>query len=198
MAKAREYLLSRIADLRKPKTNVQVIQKHALLKYKFLMTFLMEQKPDVAGEVRGMYIESMGRTLFLLFKAYYAQLNRLDLQVANKHDLIAIEETAIKGLLTTKVNLSKRADAFCLGGREELLADVEAPPILVHIAQAEATRYPFEALFRSIMKHLMDTACNEHAFVSDFFMDKSNDTFIQVRGRSYFYSYYYYVAAARY
>ena len=70
-----------------------MIQKHALLKYKFLMTFLMEQKPDVAGEVRGMYIESMGRTLFLLFKAYYAQLNRLDLQVANKHDLIAIEET---------------------------------------------------------------------------------------------------------
>ena len=100
--------------------------------------------------------------------------------------------------MTTKVNLSKRADAFCLGGREELLADVEAPPILVHIAQAEASRYPFEALFRSIMKHLMDTACNEQAFVSEFFMDKSNDTFMQVRGRYYYYSYYHYVAATRY
>ncbi|CAN0511450.1 unnamed protein product, partial [Scytosiphon promiscuus] len=31
--KARDYLLQKIGELRKPKTNVQIIQKNSLLKY---------------------------------------------------------------------------------------------------------------------------------------------------------------------
>jgi vacuolar protein sorting-associated protein 52 len=79
----------------------------------------------------------MGRTVFALFRAYHAQLQKLVLDVANKNDLIAVEEGAVRGLFTTKVDLSKRGDAFSLADRDKILEQVEAEPILVHIAQAE-------------------------------------------------------------
>ena len=51
-----------------------------------------------------MYVESMGRTLQNLFKSYYAQLLKLDLVVAAKGDLIAVEEATLKSMFTQKVS----------------------------------------------------------------------------------------------
>lgn len=48
-----------------------------------------------------------------------------------------MEEGAVRGLFTSKVDLSKRGDAFSLADRDKILEQVEAEPILVHIAQAE-------------------------------------------------------------
>lgn len=45
----------------------------------------------------------MGKTIHNLFKNYYLQLMKLELVVANKHDLIVVEEAAIKSLFTQKV-----------------------------------------------------------------------------------------------
>ena len=50
-----------------------------------------------------MYVESMGRTLQNLFKSYYTQLLKLDLVVATKGDLIAVEEATLKNMFTQKV-----------------------------------------------------------------------------------------------
>lgn len=79
------------------------------------------------------------------------------------------EHTTKAGVFTTKVNLNKRSDAFTLGERGRVLDNVELEPILVHVAFAEDARYPYEAIFRSIMKHLMDSATNEYLFAIDFF-----------------------------
>lgn len=46
-------------------------------------------------------------------------------------------------MFSSKVDLSKRGDAFSLGDRDKILNDVESEPILVHIAQAENVRYRF-------------------------------------------------------
>lgn len=54
-----------------------------------------------------------------------------------QNDLIVVEEGAVRGLFTSKVDLSKRGDAFSLADRDKILEQVEAEPILVHIAQAE-------------------------------------------------------------
>lgn len=62
------------------------------------------------------------------------------MQVANKNDLIAVEEGAVKSLFSTKVDLSKRGDAFSLADRDKILDNIEAEPILVHIAIAENQR----------------------------------------------------------
>ena len=184
VAKVREYMLQKIGELRKPKTNVQIIQKTALLKYHHLMEFLMEKAPEVAEEVRTTYVDSMGRTLHALFKAYHSQLSKLDMEIANKYDMIAVEENATKSVFSSKVDLSKRGDAFSLGGRDQVLENVDVGPILVHLAQAEEARYPYEALFRSIIKHLMDSATNEYLFGIDFFNDRSFETFNLIFART--------------
>jgi hypothetical protein len=48
----RDFLLSKLYQLRKPKTNISIIQQNALLKYKYFVRFLAEHGPDVYQEVR--------------------------------------------------------------------------------------------------------------------------------------------------
>jgi vacuolar protein sorting-associated protein 52 len=47
----REFLLSKLASLRKPKTNPSILQQSLLLKYRHLITFLAAHAPDVHAEV---------------------------------------------------------------------------------------------------------------------------------------------------
>lgn len=60
------------------------------------MQFLCDNAPEAAEEIRAVYIESMGRTIAALFRAYHAQLMKLELEVANRHDLIAVEASATR------------------------------------------------------------------------------------------------------
>jgi hypothetical protein len=48
----------------------------------------------------------------------------------------------------------------------------------------QETHFTYEAIFRSVMKHLMDAATNEYLFGMDFFKDRSFDTFNQIFGRT--------------
>jgi len=174
VAKARDYFLHRIAELRKPKTHVQMLQRHGLLKYQHLYGFLLGCAPEIAEEVRLNYAETMGKTVFNLFRAYHAQLQKLVLEVANKNDLIAVEEGAVRGLFSSKVDLSKRGDAFSLADRDKVLGGIEGEPILVHIAQAEKAQYHYEVCLRSVFKHLVEAATCEFLFCQDFFVLKSS------------------------
>jgi hypothetical protein len=48
---------------------------------------------------------------------------------------------------------------------------------MVHVAVAESTKFPFEALFRSMLKHLSDAATSEFLFVIDFFGSSAQENF---------------------
>lgn len=77
---------------------------------------------------RSMYVESMGRTLLNLFKSYYTQLTKLDLLMATKSDLIAVEEATLKSIFTNKVDMTKRSDSFSLGERDKIFEKVSGIP----------------------------------------------------------------------
>jgi hypothetical protein len=47
----REFLQVKLASLRKPKTNISIIQQNVLLKYKYFVRFLEAHGPDVHAEV---------------------------------------------------------------------------------------------------------------------------------------------------
>ncbi|CAM9116209.1 unnamed protein product [Discosporangium mesarthrocarpum] len=183
-SKTREYLLKKIAELRRPKTNVQIIQKNSLLRYKYLMQFVCENCPETGEEIHAVYIESMGRTICALFRSYHTQLMKLELEMATRQDLIAIEEAAVRNLFSTRVDLSKRGDAFSLGERDKILDVAEAEPILLHVAVAEDDRFPYEAIMRSVTKHLMDSATSEYLFTLEFFKGHSQNTFNQIFART--------------
>mmetsp|Transcript_27317 Transcript_27317/g.41118 ORF Transcript_27317/g.41118 Transcript_27317/m.41118 type:complete len:817 (+) Transcript_27317:132-2582(+) len=118
--RSRTYFLQTISQLRKPKTNVRMIQINSLLKYTPLIDFLLEAQPDVYCEVRDVYTDSMSRTLFALFRTYAAQLSLLDNAISTRKDVIAVEDSALRDVWT-RVNMNKRGDAFCLGDRGNIL-----------------------------------------------------------------------------
>jgi hypothetical protein len=51
-AQVREFLQGKLSSLRKPKTNISIIQQNVLLKYKYFVRFLEAHGPDVHQEVR--------------------------------------------------------------------------------------------------------------------------------------------------
>lgn len=167
--RSRDYLVEKMSELRKLQTNIQVLQRTQLVKFAALFGFLERHQPDAATEVREFYVDSMSRALQMLFKAYDAELAAFDLEVANKHDLVAVDESAVRSTFTTKVSLSKRGDGFSLGDRVHVLSRLGGAPLIAHVARAENKRYPFEELFRSAVKHLMDAVTSETDFVRTFF-----------------------------
>lgn len=184
ISKIKDYFSNQFMSMRKPKTNVQVLQQNSLVKYAALFQFVQKESILVADDLRSLYVESMGRTLLSLFKSYYTQLARQELVVATKNDLIAVEEAALKSLFSQKVDMTKRGDSFSLGGREKVLEHIESEPLLVHVALAENQKLPYEVILRSVLKHLVDAATNEFLFIIDFFKTQPKDTFNRIFGRT--------------
>ena len=116
----RTYFIQTIIQLRKPKTNVRMMQINSLLKYNVLMDFLFEAQPDIYFEIRDVYVDSMSKTLHALFRTYAAQLSLLDNAIATRKDVIAVEDSALRDMWT-RVDMNKRGDAFCLGNRAIIL-----------------------------------------------------------------------------
>lgn len=70
----------RINQLRKPKTNIQILQQNVLLKQKYLVTFLREHGPEVFQEICRACIDTLSRVLFAHFRSYLAALERLQVR----------------------------------------------------------------------------------------------------------------------
>ncbi|XP_035210721.1 vacuolar protein sorting-associated protein 52 homolog isoform X2 [Stegodyphus dumicola] len=136
ISKIREYLLQKIYSFRKPMTNYQVPQ-NALLKYKFYYQFLMTHERDIAREVREEYLDTMSKILFSYFKMYTSRLMKLQFEeVADRDDLMGVEDTAKRSIFSGKPSLKNRSTVFTLGNRGNILTtELESQIIVPHSAQ---------------------------------------------------------------
>ncbi len=186
--RTRAYFLKVMKQLRRPKTHVRMIQSHALLKYEYLVDFLLIASPVIHAEIRDVYVESMSRTLHTLFRTYHKQLLLLDMRLATRADMIAVEEAALRDTFSTKVNMRKRGDAFALGDRVKVLdgaltaevggyAATASAPINAHLALMNGDKYSYEMIFRSVISHLVDAATNEYVFGRQFFKEYGQDDY---------------------
>lgn len=185
MAKIRTYLLEQIYKFRKPMTNYQVPQNN-MLKYKFFFEFILANERNVAEEICGEYVSTMSKIYYSYFKSYSSRLMKLQFEEgATKDDLMGVEDTAGRGIFH-KTTLKHRGTVFSIGNRGEVLASqLEAPIIVPHTASK--TRYHYEALFRSEQYALVDNACREYLFLTEFFKVRgiqAMDIFNQVMGKT--------------
>ena len=88
--KVRDHLMSNIYALRRPKTNIQILQQSLLLKHRGLLPFLRQHGPEVFGEVRAAYVETLSRVLSSHFKAYLHSLDALKARLAIEQTLFAL------------------------------------------------------------------------------------------------------------
>lgn len=170
VTKIREYFLLKINQFKKPLANYQIPQ-NAMLRFKFYFRFLQSVNREVAREVRDEYVDTMGKIIFSYFKSYTGRLAKLQLEeAASKEDLLGAEETQAKGFFF-KPSLKNKTTVFSVGNRGDVLAqELEAPIIVPHAQQKTEQKYPFEMLFRSIQYAMVDNACREYLFVSEFFI----------------------------
>ena len=188
MTKLRTYLLEQIYKFRIPMTNYQVPQ-NAMLKYKFFFEFILSNERQVAQEVCTEYVDTMSKIYYSYFKSYSTRLAGLRFEEAvSKDDLMGIEDTASKGLFTKTTSLKNKSTVFTIGNRGDILtSELEAPIIVPHHQQQQKTKYAYEALFRSEQYALVDNACREYLFITEFFLVRGNqaqDLFNQIIGRT--------------
>uniref|UniRef100_A0A8C1PXU0 Vacuolar protein sorting-associated protein 52 homolog n=1 Tax=Cyprinus carpio TaxID=7962 RepID=A0A8C1PXU0_CYPCA len=188
VSKIREFILQKIYSFRKPMTNYQIPQ-NTLLKYRFFYQFLLANERTVAKEVRDEYVDTMSKIYFSYFKSYSGRLLKVQYEdVADKDDLMGVEDTAKKGFFS-KPSLKSRNTIFTVGQRGAVLspAELEGPILIPHTAQRGDSRYPYETLFRSQHYALLDNGCREFLFLSDFFMVAGNsalDLFNSIMGKT--------------
>lgn len=173
VSKVFEYMVQKLYALRKPKTNIQILQQSVLLKYKYVISFLKEHGKEVYVEVRAAYIDTMNKVLSAHFRAYIQALEKLQLDIATSSDLIGVEARSSSLFSRGREPLKNRSAVFALGERINILKEIDEPALIPHIAEASSRKYPYEVLFRSFHKLLMDTATSEYLFCDDFFGEES-------------------------
>ncbi|XP_035284120.1 vacuolar protein sorting-associated protein 52 homolog [Anguilla rostrata] len=188
VSKIREFILQKIYSFRKPMTNYQIPQ-NTLLKYRFFYQFLLANERQVAKEVRDEYVDTMSKIYYSYFKSYSGRLLKVQYEeVADKDDLMGVEDTAKKGFFS-KPSLKSRNTIFTVGQRGAVLSpsELEGPILIPHTAQRGDCRYPYETLFRSQHYALLDNGCREYLFLCDFFMVAGNsalDLFNCIMGKT--------------
>uniref|UniRef100_A0A8P0T8C6 Vacuolar protein sorting-associated protein 52 homolog n=1 Tax=Canis lupus familiaris TaxID=9615 RepID=A0A8P0T8C6_CANLF len=188
VTKIQEFILQKIYSFRKPMSNYQIPQT-ALLKYRFFYQFLLGNERAVAKEIRDEYVETLSKIYLSYYRSYLGRLMKVQYEeVAEKDDLMGVEDTAKKGFFS-KPSLRSRNTIFTLGTRRSVISPTEMePPILVpHTAQRGEQRYPFEALFCSQHYTLLDNSCREYRFICEFFVvsgSAAHDLFHAVMGRT--------------
>eukprot|EP01087_Luapelamoeba_hula_P019663 TRINITY_DN6547_c1_g1_i1.p1 TRINITY_DN6547_c1_g1~~TRINITY_DN6547_c1_g1_i1.p1 ORF type:complete len:966 (+),score=202.04 TRINITY_DN6547_c1_g1_i1:3-2900(+) len=185
VAKIREFLLQRIYNLTKPKTNIQIFQETTFAKYRYFYVFLHTHAPEVAVEVHQSYVNTMSKIYTAHFATYIAALTKLCIPtLASRNDLIGVAEEkkgggmgiSFSGLFggssaAVAAAKSHQVSIFALGVRKEELDQMDNP-IVPHVATQLKQRFSFEAIFKSYNQLLVDSITNEWKFYNDFFGDE--------------------------
>merc|ERR1712136_406911 len=194
VARIKDFLLQKTNALKRPKTNLQILQRNVLVRFKFFNTFLSEHHPVVAEEVRQYYITTMSGVYLRQFKTYTSSLQKLELEYTpTKADLLVNLEGQAGGAagrfldglgLGRTVNLKDKGNVFSLSGRDAILKELEKDPIIAH-AHKDRVKYYHEQLFRSHQMLLIDTATSEFLFLNDFFDTRGDHSlFDEVFGKT--------------
>jgi len=194
VARIKEFLLTKINQLKKDKTNLQILQRNVLVPFKFFNTFLAEHHPAVVEEIKLHYVSLMSSVYIKKFKTYVASLQKLELEYApTKTDLLVNNEGQSTGAagrfldglgLGRAVPLKDKGNVFSLSGRDAILKELEKDPIIAHMHR-DRTKYYHEQLFRSHQMLLMQAAASEFTFLDDFFDTKGDHTlFVEVFGQT--------------
>jgi hypothetical protein len=79
VSRVRDWLSAKISSLRRPRTNVSIIQQSVLLKFRFLPRFLQQHAPEVLRDLKNDYGAALAKVYCTRIKGYLAAMDRLTL-----------------------------------------------------------------------------------------------------------------------
>eukprot|EP00668_Euglena_longa_P012537 GGOE01014992.1.p1 GENE.GGOE01014992.1~~GGOE01014992.1.p1 ORF type:complete len:745 (-),score=290.34 GGOE01014992.1:190-2424(-) len=168
----RDFLLQKIESLKKPKTNIHILQQNVLLKYKRFVYFLQRHHPVAAQELKNTYVATMSHIYFTKTKSYIANLVKLEVAGFKRPHFLVDRDKLLGADATYPV----------LGNRWEMLDKLTSAVIVPHVEVQGRRRHYFENVFRSMNLMLMDIITAEYLFTFDFFYD--SDLFVPIFDRT--------------
>jgi len=117
------------------------------------------------------YSEIMDKVYYNLLKTYLKETSKLSAEIITKTDLIIQEETKQKANEfqgNLQVNTEKESE-FEIEERLKILGRIEEAPMVSYISQQKLHEYPFEEIFRSQNRLLIEAISKEFVFVLEFF-----------------------------
>jgi len=201
VSRIRDFVVNNIDSLKKPKTNLQILQQTVLVKFKFFNVFLRIHHPLVAEEVRQHYVATLRKVYLTQFKTYLTSLSKLQLEyIPNRQDiLLSGDSSDVPGTAAAKITsmlgfgktalpgvtgtaLKDKGNLFSLSGRINILSELDKDPLLANIQKAQ--KYYQEQVFRSHQRLLTETATSEFLFICNFFDEKELELFGEVFGKT--------------
>mmetsp|Transcript_35681 Transcript_35681/g.90202 ORF Transcript_35681/g.90202 Transcript_35681/m.90202 type:complete len:761 (-) Transcript_35681:796-3078(-) len=180
LVKVRDFVLQKVYMLKRPKTNVQIIQQSSLLKNRYFVSFLRKHGQEIYLEIRAEYVAIMSKIYATHFRTYLGAMEKMQAALATQADTLGGGDSGAGGAAANVLSLFKK-DAgarptteavFELGERGAVLDQLGREAIIPHMAEYEGKKFPYEIIFRNVHKLLVDTASSEYTFVMDFFGDE--------------------------
>ena len=156
-SKIYSFILNSLLMIEKPNTNIQILQKHYILKNAILINFLKKHAVSMYQELVNKYSKLMEKIYTTSITKYCQELNKL---IYDKHD---------KFSLISSDELNK--DLFLLVNerKKNILKELEKESIVPVLAQKSKTTFFYEQIFQSLNKFIMDLITSEVLFFNDFF-----------------------------
>eukprot|EP01064_Diplonema_japonicum_P015177 TRINITY_DN22939_c0_g1_i1.p1 TRINITY_DN22939_c0_g1~~TRINITY_DN22939_c0_g1_i1.p1 ORF type:complete len:710 (+),score=148.51 TRINITY_DN22939_c0_g1_i1:11-2140(+) len=170
-AKLRSFLLDKIGNLSKPKTNISILQTSVLLRYKSLMTYLLANNSIVGQEVKDTYVFTLGQIYYKKTKQFFTKIMKLERTYLTGKDTVSSGKSDALNANMDVAGSPGRIFSFAL--RENVLEIWNAPVLIPHIEEEKRRQYPYEHVFRSQNVMLMDIITSEYIFSYDFFSDRT-------------------------
>ncbi|KAF2212978.1 hypothetical protein CERZMDRAFT_96653 [Cercospora zeae-maydis SCOH1-5] len=160
----RDYVVAQIKALRSPSINAQVIQQNSFLKYRDVFAFLTRQQPQLSEEISQAYINTMRWYYLHNFTRYRTALEKLNIHIIDQTETIAAESGVKRSLKSAAPH-----DAFSLGRRKDILRSGNDSALPSFAAEDDKGTHYLEVPFRTLNLALIDNACAEYSFLTEFF-----------------------------
>eukprot|EP01133_Synstelium_polycarpum_P002503 gene2503-2850_t len=178
----RDFLMKLVISLRRPRTNIQILQHSKLFRYSTLNQFIYNNSPAFAIEIRNLYTETIPIGSKSDVVGYYDQIIKGYFGSTSKQQVDTNKPSAFN------LNVSNLPNDMWTSIRSETITEVpekisqnllrrshmltratDAPLIIPHVAIKNNKKYTFEQIFRSMNILLLDTVCSEYLFDQQWF-----------------------------
>lgn len=191
--RCRDFLMDKMYEMRHPNSNIQV-QQNVLIRYTGMISFLRVHGHSMYDEIYTTYIASVTSKFMEIFRNYWASMEGLEETIVPPDLLLGSPASAgiSQGLssmvslfnsmkkVTSGEELNETLDqheAFQLSDRLDVLDHLHDNPIIPSARQAKR---PFEYLFASLSRLLVDTAAHEYLFCKNFWQKDGRKIFKDV------------------
>ena len=178
--RGRDFLLERIFELRQPSSNIQM-QQNVLIRHRHVIKFLREHGSNAYAELRGEYCSNVSTKFMDVFKGYWACLEGMEsgdrgvllggmVQPSSYYEYFESLFEAKGGSEDARVAFFQLKDRLANSSRRVLEA-----PIMPSVTKGD--QVPFESIFASISRLLVDSAAHEYMFCKNFWQGEGHSVF---------------------